>query len=97
MHSLYGEIDRAIGHHRRYEQDELQRKLEASGFRVERLSAFNLLGMLGWYLNACVLRRRAVPRFQARIHDRLVPLLRLEDHIRCPIGLSLLVVARRVS
>ena len=94
MRSLYGEIDRAIGHHRRYERAELERTLEAAGFTVERLEAFNMIGMLGWYLNACILRRRAVPRFQARIHDRLVPLLRLEDHVRCPFGLSLLAVAR---
>lgn len=95
MHRLYGEIDRAIGHHRRYERAEVKHKLEASGFTIEHLSAFNMLGMVGWYLNARILRRRAVPRFQARILDRLVPLLRVEDHFACPVGLSLLAVARR--
>ncbi|MFN8625624.1 MAG: glycosyltransferase [Candidatus Binatia bacterium] len=94
---LYGEIDRAIGHHRRYARDELQRKVEAAGFSLERIDAFNMLGMLGWYLNACILRRRTVPSFQARIQDRLVPLLRLEEHVRCPFGLSLFAVARRTN
>lgn len=95
LSSLFGEIDRAIGHHRRYERGELHRKLEATGFIVEHLSAFNIIGALGWYLNARLLRRRTVPGFQARINDLLVPVLRLEDHINCPVGLSLLAVGRR--
>jgi len=97
MHGLYGEIDRAIGHHRRYEREELDRKLASAGFTVERIEAFNVIGMIGWYLNARIFRRHAVPRFQARIHDRLVPLLRLEDYVRCSVGLSLLAVARRAA
>jgi glycosyltransferase involved in cell wall biosynthesis len=97
MPSLYGEIDRAIGHYRRYERQDLQRKLEAAGFAVERLAPFNMIGALGWYVNARLLRRRAVPGVQSRLHDLLVPLLRLEDHLSCPLGLSLLAVARRTD
>jgi len=97
MPSLYGEIDRSIGHHRRYECHELRRKLEAAGFSVERVAPFNMIGALGWYVNARLLRRRAVPGFQSRINDLLVPLLRLEDHLNCPVGLSLLAVARRAG
>ncbi len=95
LRNLFGEIDRAIGHHRRYEQHELQEKLEAAGFTVEHISTFNLIGAVGWYVNARLLRRRALPGFQARVHDLLVPALRLEDHFRPPTGLSLLAVARR--
>ncbi|MFI5396639.1 MAG: glycosyltransferase [Candidatus Binatia bacterium] len=95
LSSLFGEIDRAIGHHRRYERSELQHKLEAAGFAVEHLSAFNIIGALAWYVNARLLRRRAVPAFQARINDLLVPLFRLEDHLNCRVGLSLLAVGRR--
>ncbi len=97
LRNLFGEIDRAIGHYRRYEQQELREKLEAAGFVVERLSTFNFIGALGWYVNARLLRRRAVPGFQARVHDLLVPLLRLEDHFHPSTGLSLLAVARRAD
>ncbi|HLK12232.1 MAG TPA: glycosyltransferase [Candidatus Binatia bacterium] len=94
LRALYGSIDRAIGHHRRYGRRELVAKLEAAGLAVEHVRAFNLLGVPGWFLNARLLRRRTVPGIQARINDRLVPLLRLEQRLRPPIGMSLLAVAR---
>jgi glycosyltransferase involved in cell wall biosynthesis len=94
LRALYGSIDRAIGHHRRYGRRELVGKLQAAGLVVEDVRALNVLGVPGWFLNARVLRRRSVPGIQARLNDRLVPLLRLEQRLRPPIGMSLLAVAR---
>jgi len=94
LHALYGTIDAAIGHHRRYTRDEIDAKLHAAGLEVEHVSYFNLLGMVGWWLNARVLKRRSVPGLQARLNDRLVPLLRLERRLKPPIGMSLLAVGR---
>jgi glycosyltransferase involved in cell wall biosynthesis len=95
LQSLYGEIDRAIGHYRRYERADLMEKLRAAGFSIEHHSAFNVIGALGWFVNGRLLKRRAVPGVQARINDCLVPLLRLEDHLRPPVGLSWLMVGQR--
>jgi glycosyltransferase involved in cell wall biosynthesis len=92
---LYGSIDRALGHYRRYEPDELRAKLEAVGFEVEALRPFNVIGILGWYLNSVWLKRRAVPGVQARINDWLVPWLRVEGRFQPRVGMSSLVVARR--
>ncbi|HTD26018.1 MAG TPA: methyltransferase domain-containing protein, partial [Candidatus Elarobacter sp.] len=94
LHALYGTIDAAIGHHRRYTREEIDAKLHAAGLEVEHVSYFNLLGMVGWWLNARVLKRRSVPGLQARLNDRLVPLLRLERRLKPPIGMSLLAVGR---
>jgi len=94
LHRLYGRTDRAIGHRRRYERQELRDKLEAAGLTVEHLSAFNLAGALGWYVNSRLLKRRTVPGVQARINNLLVPLLRLEERFACPVGLSLVAVGR---
>ncbi len=91
---LYGEIDRAIHHYRRYSRDEIASKLRGAGLDVEHLSYFNMLGIPGWWLNAVVLRRRTVPGFQARINDLLVPWLRLEREFGPPVGMSLLAVGR---
>jgi glycosyltransferase involved in cell wall biosynthesis len=93
--ALYGEIDRAIHHYRRYSTDELQATLHAAGLDVEHLSYFNMLGVPGWYLNSKLLRRRTVPGIQARINDTLVPFLRLERRFGPPIGMSLIAVGRR--
>ena len=94
LKALYGEIDRAIHHHRRYSRDEIAEKLRNAGLEVEHLSAFNMLGVPGWWLNSVVLKRKAVPGIQARINDRLVPLLRLERLFGPPVGMSLLAVGR---
>ena len=53
-----------------------------------------MLGVPGWWLNSVVLKRKAVPGIQARINDRLVPLLRLERLFGPPVGMSLLAVGR---
>jgi len=95
--AIYGAIDEAIGHHRRYTRPEVEQKLAAAGLAVEHVSYFNVLGVAGWYLNARVLRRRSVPGVQARMNDRLVPLLRLERRLRPPVGMSLLAVGRVVD
>jgi SAM-dependent methyltransferase len=94
LQQLYGAIDEAIGHYRRYTRGEIEAKLAQNGLAVEHVSYSNLLGVPGWFLNARVLRRRAVPGLQARVNDRLVPLLRLERRLRPPIGMSLLAVGR---
>jgi glycosyltransferase involved in cell wall biosynthesis len=96
LRALYGEIDRAIDHHRRYERGEIEEKLVKAGFSVEHVSAINALGIPGWWLNSVVLRRRSVPGIQARINDLLVPWLRVEEKLGLPIGMSLLAVGRRV-
>ena len=95
LHRLYGEIDKAIGHYRRYEAAELTGKLQTAGFQVVHTAWFNMIGALGWYLNARVFKRRTVPGMQARFNDLLVPLLRLEDRFPPPWGMSLLAVGRR--
>jgi SAM-dependent methyltransferase len=95
LQALYGSIDEAIGHHRRYDPTSLRRVIEANGFEVERLEWLNLFGIPGWYINSRLLRRRAVPGMQVRLYDRLAPLLaRAEAAFRLPIGMSLLAVAR---
>jgi SAM-dependent methyltransferase len=95
LRALYGEIDRAIHHFRRYGGDEIAEKLAKAGFEVEHREPLNALGIPGWWLNSRVLRRRSVPGVQARINDWLVPLLRLERRLGLPFGMSLLAVGRK--
>src|SRR5262245_58215237 len=95
LERLYGEIDKAIGHYRRYEKGEIIAKLERAGFRLEETRFLNLLGLPGWYLNSCLLKRKIVPGLQARLNDFLVPLLRLEKYFTLPWGMSLLAVGRK--
>lgn len=89
-------MDSRMGHFRRYERRELSRKAGAGGLvpLVER--QVNLVGALGWWVNACFLGRRELPQGQSRLFDLLVPLLRLwEDRLPVPWGLSVFFVAER--
>ena len=92
---LFGAIDEAVGHHRRYTPSVLREVLEGNGFEVERMEWMNLVGIPGWFMNSRVMRRRSVPKFQLKVYDRIAPLLaRAESHVKLPVGMSLFTVAR---
>jgi len=97
---LYGTLDLALGHHRRYERNTLATLVHTAGFRIERLDYLNLAGMLGWWLNSRVLGRHLLPEGQLRLFNRLAPFfIAVERLLRAlwnvPLGQSLLCVARR--
>jgi glycosyltransferase involved in cell wall biosynthesis len=92
---LYGAIDRAIHHYRRYERAGLTERLTEAGFEVAHVQFFNRLGVLGWYANSVLLRRTRVPGVQLRLQNLLVPLLRAESALDLPFGLSLITIGRK--
>lgn len=93
---LFGTLDEAVGHHRRYTPASLRAVLEQNGFELEELRWMNLVGIPGWALNGQLLKRRVLPPLQLRLYDRLAPTLAsLEARAKMPIGLSLLAVGRR--
>jgi SAM-dependent methyltransferase len=92
---LYGGLDQHLGHHRRYGKKELKNKLEALGFKVVFLKYFNRIGIIGWFLNSKIFRRKRLPSFQLRIYNLLVPLFKLEKILPLPFGTSLLAVAEK--
>jgi len=92
---LYGAIDRALGHERRYDREGLGALLRRTGFAVEVLRAVNPLGTAGWLVSGRILGRSQIPAGPLRLYDRLVPLLRALDRVDLGFGLSLWTVARR--
>jgi len=93
----YGALDKELGHFRRYRRAELEAVLVEAGYEIESTTRANSFGLLGWWFNGRILRRRHVPSLQAKINNLLVPLLKLERLCKIPFGLSLIVVARRVA
>ena len=94
LQSIYGELDRELGHFRRYNRARLGTLLERAGLRVERMLWFNRVGLLGWWFNGRIRRTRLIPLDQLRTFDRLVPMLRLERFLPLPFGQSLIAVGR---
>jgi SAM-dependent methyltransferase len=92
--SLYGPIDRNLGHFRRYSKQSWRELAESVGFRVRHSRYFNSLGFLGWWVNARILRRERQSESQIELFDRFfVPVLsRLERIIEPPFGQSIFSV-----
>jgi len=90
--ALYGTMDRALGHHRRYKRAGLASLLAATGFRVAHIEYFNLAGVPGWWFAGRVLRRRLIPAGSLRLYDALVPLFRLERLLPWRVGQSLIAI-----
>ncbi len=95
--AIYGTLDRALGHFRRYTPTELRRKYAAAGFRVRHLEYFNLAGVPGWWFTGRVLKRELIPTGSLRWYDVLVPLFRLERWLPWRLGQSLIAIGERPS
>jgi SAM-dependent methyltransferase len=93
---IYGTLDEAVSHCRRYDAAELRGKAERAGFEVEKLYFTNFLGVFGWYLNGKILRSREFPMLQPLLFDKIVPLIAaLERVFPPPFGMNLVLVARK--
>lgn len=93
---LYGEIDKNIGHFRRYGKQEIVNKLKRVGFNVLKTRKLNILGAVGWYVAGKIFKRDIIENNNIKIFNLLAPLiLPFEDIIEPPVGTSLLIVAKR--
>jgi len=95
MPALFGSLDSALGHYRRYTPRELAEKFAGAGLRLRHLEYFNLAGIPGWWLTGRVLRRRLVPVASLRLYDLLVPLFRLERWLPWRVGQMLITIRER--
>ena len=90
---LYGSLDLAIAHYRRYNHFNLTQVMTQAGFSHCQTWYFNLAGIPGWWLNSKVLQRTTPPAKQVDLFNNLVPLLKaMEDTIKPPIGLSVFAI-----
>lgn len=92
LQSIYGEMDRELGHYRRYSRASIGAAFEAGGLRVQAMFWFNRLGVVGWWFNGRVRQVRQISVGQLRRFDALVPVLRLERLLPLPFGQSVIAV-----
>ncbi|QOY87238.1 glycosyltransferase [Paludibaculum fermentans] len=93
--SVYGELDRVLGHCRRYSEAELREKVLTAGFEIETLFGFNRPTRPGWWFNGRILRKRSFSRFQLAVFDRMVWLWKRIDGWLPWSPTSLIVIARK--
>lgn len=92
---LYSELDEALGHYRRYSVRSATRLLTDVGLQPLRVHYFNMAGALGWLWRGRIRRRSALSPSSLVLFDKLVPILRLEDKVIAPFGLSVIAIGQR--
>ena len=94
--SLYGPIDRNLGHCRRYSRAGIRKLARAAGLEIRKLRYVNAVGFFGWWINAHLLRRTSQSESQIHLFDRLVPVIsRVESILPPPFGQSLFTVLEK--
>ena len=93
----YTELDRQLGHFRRYELKELGEKLVKAAFQIEKLYFFNSIGLLSWIIRDKIQRSGGLRPYQISSFDSIVPILkRVESKVSMPVGISLIAIAQKI-
>jgi len=93
--SLYGSLDRSLGHKRRYSDSAMRQLVESEGFRVESIGSFNKVAALPWWAYSKMIGAGNISKLVLKIFDKSVWIWRRLDVLMPWPGLSLLVVARQ--
>lgn len=94
--ALYGSIDRAIGHYRRYNKRMMTDLFQTVELKPVMQKYINALGALGWWFNGRVRSQKTPPSGQLRLFNHVVPILKvIERVLPVPFGISLLAVGQR--
>jgi 2-polyprenyl-3-methyl-5-hydroxy-6-metoxy-1,4-benzoquinol methylase len=92
---LYGSLDRAYRHERRYTAARLRAIVVGAGLVVERLYFFNALGLLGWWARGRS-GARGIGSTSLQAYELLLAAWRpIERRVDLPVGLSLIAHARK--
>ena len=93
--ALFGSLDRALGHKRRYSSAQLRELLSQYGFQVESTRQLNKIGAPAWWLFSRLLRRRQINKPILKLFDKTVWFWRRVDFLLPWRGLSLVAIAKK--
>ena len=99
LDQIFGTLDEAFGHFRRYTKTLLADRLRAAGFEDLRLRYTNFPGIASWFLAGRVLRRRTIAPRDVALYDRMVMpwVTAMERHWEPPLGQSIIAIATRAT
>lgn len=99
---LYGSIDEASGHFRRYNRPMMRERLESAGLAVRHVGYMNLPGALLYFVRCRLQKRRS--EFSATVsggisrYNSIMPLLAAAERVvPPPFGLSLIAAAEKIQ
>jgi glycosyltransferase involved in cell wall biosynthesis len=92
---LYGTLDEVLGHQRRYTRESLEKLIVSANFELEKMIEFNRVGVVAWWVNGRLLRRRTFGLWQIKALNVMTPLFRAIDKLLPLPPLSLIAVIRK--
>ena len=95
--ALYGALDKAMGHKRRFDRKQLEQLLTGVGFQVQRAYSLNKIGTPPWWIYSKLLGSVSINKLTLKIFDKTVWLWRRIDPVIPWPGLSLVLVARKAE
>jgi SAM-dependent methyltransferase len=93
--SLYGSLDRRLGHKRRFSASEARRMLESEGLKVESIYSFNKAGAPPWWAYSKILGSKHINKVVLKVFDKTVWIWSRIDRLMPWPGLTLIIVARK--
>lgn len=93
---LYSDLDKSVGHFRRYTKSSLIETATSAGLEVDSVKYFDIAGIIPWYI-AFVLMKHTATTGNVSLYDKLIiPVMKkLEQTITPPIGKNLLMIAHK--
>ncbi|MEK7176079.1 MAG: methyltransferase domain-containing protein [Patescibacteria group bacterium] len=90
---LYSKFDASVGHYRRYTKKQLRQLLEQNGFKIEKISYFDIVGIVPWFIFIKLLGGK-LGTSNVLLYDKIiVPLMRrIESVITAPLGKNLIAI-----
>lgn len=93
---LYNVIDSSIGHYRRYTKKDLEKKISKTKFKLEKIFYFNMIGILGWYVNGNICKKTNVNDTAFKIFDKFIPCIKkTEKVLGKKIGISIICYLKK--
>jgi ubiquinone/menaquinone biosynthesis C-methylase UbiE len=94
---LFGSLDEAYGHYRRYNHAEARRLSQETGLQLVNAYYYNFMAVPSWFWVARVKRQQRLPVRSVRFFDQVVvPVVsRLERIVHPPCGSSMLIVLKK--
>ncbi len=97
LQSLMSQMDRQLGHYRRYSRPDLAGKCRAAGFRILLSNYFDGFGIFPWWVKFRLFGSVTMEPGAVRLYDNLVvPVARtLENVVSPPLGKNVILAAEK--
>ena len=93
---LYGSMDRALRHYRRYTKKGIRDKFLKSGLKILELRYYNFMGFWGWLINNRILNIKEQKSNQVKLFDHILPLqIKIEKRLEPFVGQNLLIIGKK--